>query len=174
MDIINRAARFKKSTALIYVNAIIFFPFLILAFSGLLLQHNYHLEHMADTVSVLGLNRSGWLLLHKITAVLSAAGVSLHVSLHINWLKAVFLKKLYKKPNRNIQITLWLLILAAATILTGIYPWLFAPTAQIRHNFIEIHDKIGILLAILFILHKINHWRWFTHTFSHIRGKPLI
>lgn len=170
MDIINKAARFKKSTALIYVNAIIFFPFLILAFSGLLLQHSYHLEHMAGTVSVLGLNRSGWLLLHKITAVLSAAGVSMHVSLHMNWLKAVFLKKLYKKPNWNIQITLWLLILAAVTILTGIYPWLFAPTAQIRHGFIEIHDKMGILLAILFILHKLNHWKWIIRTISSIRG----
>lgn len=28
----------------------------------------------------------------------------------------------YKKPNRILQITLWLLILAAVTTLTGIYP----------------------------------------------------
>lgn len=174
MEVVNKVIRFNKSSALVYVNAVIFFPFVLLAFSGLLLQHGYHLEHKADTAVVLVMDRYGWLLLHKITAVISVAGVSVHVFLHMNWLKAVLRKKLYKKPHRNIQITLWLLILAAATALTGIYAWLLAPTAQVRHDFIEIHDKTGILLGILFILHKLNHWRWITNTFSGIRGKPLI
>ncbi len=174
METINKVTRLKKSTVFFYLDAIIFFPFVIMAFSGLLIQHSYHLEHLADTVSVLGLNRSGWLLLHKITAVMSMAGLSIHVSLHMNWLKAVLLKKLYKKPNRTIKITLWLLFLTTVTALTGFYAWLIAPTVHVRHDYIEIHDKIGIILSILFILHIINHWRWIIHTFSDIRGKNLI
>jgi len=67
------------------------------------------------------------------------------------------------------DIILWLLILTVVTALTGIYSWLFAPTAHARHDFIEIHDKTGIILAILFIFHFINHWKWFTHTYSDIR-----
>ncbi len=163
----NRITRFKKSTALVYVNSIIFLPFILLAFSGLLIQHSYNLEHMADSAAVLGLNRYEWLLFHKITALISFAGVSVHVSLHMNWLKAVLLKKLYKKPNLSIKITLWLLILTAATALTGFYSWLFAPTAYARHNFIEIHDKAGIILTILFILHILQHWKWIIHSFAH-------
>lgn len=171
MDAVNKVTRFNRTTTLVYVNAIILLPFIILAFSGLLIQHSYHLEHMADTTVVLGMNRYGWLLLHKITAVISVAGVSVHVFLHINWLKAVFLKKLYKNPNRKIKITLWLLILSVFTALTGLYPWLLAPTAHIRHDFIEIHDKTGIILSILFIMHIVNHWKWIKHNLFSSRAK---
>ena len=118
---------------------------------------------------VLGLNRYGWLLLHKITAVISIIGLSAHLFLHVGWLKAVLLKKLYKKSRRNTKITLWLLISAVATALTGIISWLLAPAmVYARHSIIEIHDKIGIILIIIFVLHIVNHWKWLTCTFLDI------
>jgi hypothetical protein len=169
LSTVNNVNKLKKSTIFFYVNAIIFLPFVLLALSGLLIQINYHAGHMADTAVVLGLNRYAWLLLHKITAVISIIGLSIHIFLHMGWLKAVFFKKLYKKPNWNTRITMWLLILTVATALTGIIPWLLAPAkAHARHSFIDIHDKIGIILIILFVLHIINHWKWITYTFSDI------
>lgn len=162
----------KKSTTFFYVNTIIFFPFILLALSGLLIQFNYHLGDMADTAVVLGLNRYEWLLLHKITAVISIIGLSVHLFLHMSWLKTVFFKKLFKKSSRTIKITSWLLILAVATALTGIISWLLAPAmTHTRHSAIEIHDKLGILLIILFVLHIINHLKWITYTFSDILGR---
>lgn len=154
---------------LFYVNSITFLPFILLAFSGLLIQINYHAGHLTDTAVVLGLNRYGWLLLHKITAVISIIGLSAHLFLHVGWLKAVLLKKLYKKSRRNTKITLWLLISAVATALTGIISWLLAPAmVYARHSIIEIHDKIGIILIILFVLHIVNHWKWLNCTFLDI------
>lgn len=172
MGAIKEVYKSKKSTTFFYINAFILMPFVLLALSGLLIQINYHAGHMADTAVVLGLNRYGWLLLHKVTAVISIIGLSIHIFLHMGWLKAVLLKKLYKKPNRNTQTTMWLLILTTVTTLTGIISWLSAPaTAYERHSIIEIHDKIGIFLIILFVLHIINHWKWITYTFSDIRKR---
>ena len=162
----------KKSTTFFYVNTIIFLPFVLLALSGLLIMINYHAGQMTDTAVVLGLNRYEWLLLHKITAVISIIGLSVHLFLHMSWLKTVLMKKLHKKLNQNTKITMWLLILAVATALTGIISWLLAPAiAHSRHSVIEIHDKMGIILTILFVLHIINHLKWITHTFTDILSR---
>ncbi len=172
MSTIIKVNKTKKSTIFFYVDTIILSPFILLAISGLLIQINYHAGEMTDTAVVLGLNRYEWLLLHKITAVISIIGLSIHLFLHMSWLKTVLLKKSYKKPNRNTKITMWLLILAVATALTGIIPWLLAPaTSHARHSVIDIHDKIGIILIILFVLHIINHLKWITYTFSDILGR---
>ncbi len=172
MSTIIKVNKTKKSTIFFYVDTIILSPFILLAISGLLIQINYHAGEMTDTAVVLGLNRYEWLLIHKITAVISIIGLSIHLFLHMSWLKTVFLKNSYKKPNRNTKITLWLLILAIATALTGIISWLLAPAmTHARHIAIDIHDKIGIILIIIFVLHIINHWKWITYTFSDIRKR---
>ncbi len=127
MSTIIKVKKPKKSTIFFYVDTIIFFPFILLALSGLLIQFNYHHEDMADTAVVLGLNRYGWLLLHKTTAVISIIGLSIHIFLHMGWLKAVFFKKLYKKTNPNTRITMWLLILTVATALPASSPGCLLP-----------------------------------------------
>ncbi|MCL5057624.1 MAG: hypothetical protein M1130_06435, partial [Actinobacteria bacterium] len=67
--------------------------------------------------------------------------------------------------NKNAKITVWLLIAFITASLTGIISWLILP-AHARLGAIEIHDKIGIILSVLFIFHFVNHRRWIARKFS--------
>lgn len=48
------------------------------------------------------------------------------------------------------------------TSLTGILSFIFniAGQYQIRFHFMEIHDKLGIILAVIFLIHFIQHFKW--------------
>ena len=157
----------KKSTIKFYIDLLIFFPFVLLALSGLIIQINYDIGDIKDTATFLRLNRYEWLLIHKISAVISTIGISIHIFLNIAWIKMVLLKKTYKRFNGNTQITIWLSIIAITSTITGLIPWLFL-SKEARHTIIEIHDELGIILTLLFILHLFKHWKWIANKFSDI------
>ncbi|MFZ5597025.1 MAG: DUF4405 domain-containing protein [Bacillota bacterium] len=155
----------NKSNTNFYIDLLIFFPFIILAFSGLLIQINYHAGGLSSETTVLGLNNSGWLNLHKMTAVISLIGIAIHVFLHAGWIKMVFKKK--KASGKNAKITLCLLIFFIIVSITGLIPWIFMSVAShARFIAIEFHDKIGIILTVLFIFHLVNHRRWIARKIS--------
>lgn len=155
----------NKSNINFYTGLLIFFPFIFLAFSGLLIEINYHAGGLLDEATVLGVNRNGWLYLHKIASVISLLGITIHIFLHAGWIKMLFKRKTLRSANKNAKVTVWLLIVFITASLIGIISWLILPE-HAHHGAIEIHDKMGIILTILFIFHFVNHWRWIVRRFS--------
>ena len=80
---IKNTEKSKKSTINLYIVLFVFLPFVLLVLSGLIIQINYHIGDIKDTVTVLGLNRYEWLHIHKISALTSIIGISIHVFLNI-------------------------------------------------------------------------------------------
>lgn len=135
-------------------------------FSGLLIQIEYHMgnhTHKLIDKSVIGLDYSDWSSFHKFAIVMLTVFVAIHFSLHWKWYKTVFTKRLLNK-NRQV-ITLSIIFLFVAV--TGFVPWIIdlADGNDLnRKAFIEIHDKIAIILSIYFILHIIKRFKWFVST----------
>lgn len=137
-------------------------------FKGLLIQVEYHMGNhgnMAINDKVAGLNYSGWTVVHKISIVVFSALVIYHVFRHWKWYKTVILKKLINK-NRQVLILSALFILVA---ITGFIPWLIElmkGNKLIRKDFIEIHDKLALVLSVYLILHILKKWKWLFITFQ--------
>ncbi len=141
-------------------------------FSGLLIQVNYHMgQHGNIDINneIYGISYNGWSDFHKISIVLLSALMIVHIYRHWKWYTTVIRKKL-KTKNRQV-ITLSALFLLVAV--TGFTPWfidLLKGDVLLRKLFIEIHDKLAILLSVYLILHIIKRLRWFFTTFSKIRN----
>lgn len=76
----------------------------------------------------------------------------------------------YKNCKRH-QIFSLLFVLVA---ITGLTPWfidLLKGDLMQRKVFIEIHDKLAIVLAVYLILHVIKRIKWFFTTFDKIKNK---
>jgi len=57
--------------------------FLIVAFIGSVIQIEYHMHGLPETYSVMAFDKSGWVLLHKTSAVVFFAGLVVHCL--VNW-----------------------------------------------------------------------------------------
>lgn len=132
-------------------------------FSGMLLQVNYHIgNHGANAIDgcVFGINYGGWSVIHKMTALVFFMLVIFHFFQHWKWYKAVFVRRLLAK-NRQVLILSLVFVLTA---ISGLVPWcvgLLDGAEILRKIFIEIHDKLAIVLTLYLILHIIKRFRWF-------------
>ena len=109
---------------------------------------------------VFGLEYSNWSSFHKFSIVLLFILVVFHISLHWKWYKTVFAKRLLNKNRQVITLSIIFLLVA----ITGFIPWiidLIYVNDLNRKAFIEVHDKIAIILSIYFILHIIKRLKWF-------------
>lgn len=115
--------------------------------------------------TVLGFNYSEWSTIHKASIVIFSLLMIYHFYIHWNWYKGVFKKNLVK---RNAQVII-LSVLFILVAITGIVPWLTDLSGNysiLRYVFIEIHDKLTLVLIILLVLHVIRRTRWFASTFA--------
>lgn len=137
------------------INLGLLFSGLVMIFSGLLIQINYHMGNHGRIViskSVWCLSHSDWSLIHKISVIIFSFVVIYHIKLHWRWFKAVITKNLIAKNKLIITLSIVFLLVA----LTGYVPWLIKLTGgdtSIRKTFIEIHDKIALILIALLALH---------------------
>lgn len=155
---------------------LLFFGF-ITVFSGLLIQMQYHIGNHSNDITnkySLGLDYSTWSHIHKISIVILSVLAVFHISLHWKWYKTVIAKKLVTKNKQAFTLTI-IFVFAA---ITGFIPWIIEWLEGNEFNrkaFIEIHDKIAIVLSIYFILHIIKRLKWFLTTIekmnkNHSRG----
>jgi hypothetical protein len=160
-------------------------------FSGMTLQAGFHMgsEHnphgniaqvaavsyeqmtgFDSHVPVFGISYYNWSFLHKISIVCFSLCVLYHIHFHWGWFRCVFKNRM---TGRNVQvITLSFLFLAVA--FTGLVPWcinLVGGAATSRLLFIEIHDKLTLLLIIYLVLHVIKRAFWYRKTFETLRRK---
>lgn len=152
-------------------NLVLLFSGSVIAFSGLLIQFNYHIGNHGEiniNQTVLGINYFGWSDIHKISIIFFSIFMIVHIIQHWKWYKTIIRKSLIAK---NIQvITLSVVFILAAT--TGYIPWLVNLTGgddSTRKAFIEIHDKIVLILLVYLILHVIKRLKWFITTFDKMK-----
>jgi len=132
-------------------------------FSGMIIQVKYHMGNhgnIAINEYVFGVNYQGWSTIHKIMIVALSLLMIYHVNQHWKWYKVVITKKLFAK-NQQVLILSSLFVLVA---ITGLTPWfidLQEGDEIARKVFIEIHDKLAIILSIYLVLHIIKRMKCF-------------
>jgi hypothetical protein len=140
-------------------------------FSGMLIQVKYHMGNhgnIAINDFVIGINYQGWSVIHKISIVALSLLMICHIYLHWKWYKVVITKKLISKNQQVLILSLLFIVVA----ITGLTPWyidLLNGNEMQRKAFIEIHDKLALILTIYLILHIIKRLRWFFTTLEKIK-----
>ncbi|MCP4135554.1 MAG: DUF4405 domain-containing protein [bacterium] len=130
-----------------YLNLLNFLPFLIVIITGLILQIEYHMLKLPDDYFISGLNKSGWLILHKISASISLAGIIAHCALHRKFISILSNKILRRKSLSPASLSYWLFIISIPAYLIAMTSWiLFDHGDPARFLLVEIHDKLALLL----------------------------
>lgn len=139
---------------------------LIMVFSGLLLQINFHMGVHGPidiNMTVWGLSRTEWSMIHKISIVLFTFLMVNHIILHWRWYKAIVTKKLFAKNKLTLLLSFAFIMVA----ITGYVPWIIMLTggdSLMREIFVEIHDKIALILIGLLVFHVSKRLKWFRST----------
>ena len=143
-----------------------------MVFSGFLIQISYHMGHHGEIDTnkfVLGINYFNWSDLHKISIILVSIGMVFHIILHWKWYKTVVQKKKLVVKNRQAIILTAIFILVA---ITGYISWfikLSGGTELSRKFFIEIHDKITLVLLVYLFLHVRKRFKWYFTTYKKVK-----
>jgi Domain of unknown function (DUF4405) len=145
----------SKSTLNCYVDIISFLPFLISLFTGVILL-KYH-SGEAYLTEIFSLNGYAWMLIHKVSSVITISIITIHLFLHLNWLKKLFLGKLNSK-NKTPNIIL--LVLFLLTVITAFFSWLIFDDTEIANTLRGIHNKLGIVLIVFFVIHIKHYFTW--------------
>jgi len=164
------------------INTLLLVSGIVMVFSGLIMQLGFHVggseNHQnvqaiqnyeqgrgIDTSKlVCGFSYHEWSITHKYAIVLFSLIMLYHLYLHWNWYKIIVKKHLITK---NVQVIL-LTILFFGVAITGLVPWFIDLSGSIslmRFGFIEIHDKIAIILFVFLILHVNKRKKWFVNVF---------
>lgn len=144
------------------MNLVLLISGIATVFSGLLIQVTYHIGNQGNILindTAFGMNYNSWSAFHKISIVVFSARMIYHIWQHWKWYKVVIKKRLIAK-NRQVLILSVLFILVA---ISGFIPWFIASTngdEMLRKAFIEIHDKLAIILSVFLILHIIKRLKW--------------
>jgi hypothetical protein len=144
-----------------------------MAFTGFLIQFRFHMGHhgrIDANAVVLGLDHSGWSSAHKISIVAVSVLAIVHIGLHWNWYQTVVRKNLFSKNKLAVTLTIVFVIAA----ITGYVPWLAGLAGgrdAIRKDFIEVHDKLALVLFGCLIVHVAKRADWFIHSFKKLNNR---
>ncbi len=152
------------------VNLLNIIPFLFLIISGSILQIEFHLLKLPNDYLIANLNRADWLVLHKISATISFMGVIIHCILHWNVIIINSSILFVKKTIKRIPLSYYLFLVAIPTTFTAMFSWVFIHSkSNNRTIFIEIHDKIALIVIILSIIHILSRLKWMLNIIKRIR-----
>ena len=150
--------------------------------SGLVLQLGFHIgsapgnhgrkiaSHTENAVqvreinpetTVWGVDYKTWATTHKTAIVSFSLLMVYHFAIHWKFYKGVITKHLIGK-NKQVMILSVFYIMAA---ITGIISWfidLSGSSSIIRIGFMEVHDKLTIVLIIFLVLHVVKRAKWFS------------
>jgi len=163
----------KNYTKSLILNLGLFIAGLFTIFSGMLIQTQYHIGNHGNislTDTVLGIHYSGWSGIHKLSIVVLSFLMIFHFLLHWKWYKAIVTKRILHKNKEVITLTIVFTLVA----LTGFIPWVIdglEGSQLMRKAFMEIHDKLAIVLSVYLILHVVKRLKWFSLAFGKITNK---
>jgi len=147
---IERTSEKMKKFRINVINAFLLF---ILAVSGFVLISAHGGRHSAESL-FLGADKGLWRTIHIITAFSYLPFFSYHLFYQRKWLKFQFSKMFNMVRGRQLVSRL-IIAVSALTLFTGFVGYLFNELGS-HHagfGFVEIHDKMGILLTIFLIIH---------------------
>lgn len=146
---------------------------LAMSFSGFVIQFGFHMGHdsaiMTDN-SFLGLGYNNWTNIHKISIIIISFLATYHFILHWKWYKMILIKKLASKNKQQIILS----IVFISVAITGYFPWILdlsSGSEILRKSFIEIHDKISVLLFVLLAIHITNRLKWYINSIKRLSNK---
>ena len=161
----------KRAAFSLKINLGLLFSGSLMAFSGLLMQIHYHIRNHGEIDNydtVLGINYSGWSLVHKISIIVLSFFMIYHIILHWKWYNTIIKKRLISKNKQVIILTIVFIPVA----ISGYIPWLIMLTGgdtPIRNIFIEIHDKIALILFVFLLLHISKRLKRFSNTLKKLK-----
>lgn len=144
----------SKSNIRFYIYAIAFLPMVFLMATGMIMLE-YHTGTPLESF-VLGLNGHDWLLFHKIVSVIAVVLIALHLSAKTDWLKRFFtfnVKAKYKTTN------ILIFVFFVLSFITALLSWLVFPDTEIAELLKGIHNKLGLGLMVLFVIHMFNYFK---------------
>lgn len=143
------------------VNPGLFISAIVAAFTGMLIQIKFHIGHRGNIETndyVLGINYSGWSGVHKFSIVILSLLMIYHIYKHWKWYSIVFKKRIFARHKQVLTLS----VLFALVALTGLIPWFINMqdgSILIRKAFIEVHDKLAIVLILYLFLHIIKRYK---------------
>lgn len=149
--------------------------FLIVTFTGSVIQIQYHMHRLSEAYVIIGLNKIGWTLLHKASAFIFFAGLMVHCL--VNWrFVATSTKRIFEGNQTPFSSNSYLLFLISTfACLTAVTSWfLFGGAGRVRFALVETHDKLGWLLVIFGIIHISSRIGRMFRTFRKVREKAII
>ncbi len=138
-----------------YVDIVSFVPFLLSILSGIVMLI-YHISGNSD-YKIIGFGREKWLLAHQILSLIALPFIFLHLSLHSFWLKKLFSLQL-KSNHKGKNITLFIVFILCVT--TSLLSWLVFKDSVIGNLLRGLHNKLGVIMTLFFILHISAYSKW--------------
>lgn len=123
------------------------------AVTGCVIQLGFHVGRGEGIEPFLGLLREQWAVLHKLSSVAFLGFCIRHIYAHRKWYSTVLGRSSLYQKNRHVLLFSFLFII---TSITGLIPWfidLCYGGGVVRHNWVEVHDKVALLLAVFAVLH---------------------
>jgi hypothetical protein len=115
--------------------------------------------------TIWGVDYNEWTITHKTAIVSFSLFMLYHFVIHWKWYKGVITKHLIGK-NKSVIFLSGFFILVAFTGITSWFLDLLGNKSTIRMDFMEIHDKLAIVLTIFLVSHVINRAKWFSHSYN--------
>jgi polyferredoxin len=157
---------FEKTKLTFIVNiGLVVFGF-AMTISGFLIQIRFHMSHD----SVLEIGYYIWSNIHKISIIGISILMTYHFLKHWKWYKMIINKKLVAKNSLQLILSIVFLLVA----ITGFIPWIIDlsnGSEYLRTSFIEMHDKIALLLFVLLMIHFTKKLKWYRTTLDRLNNK---
>jgi len=155
------------------VNIGLLFFAIAMSLSGFVIQLKYHMGHnsgLESNNSVPGIGYYNWTNIHKTSIIIISILMTYHFFMHWKWYKTLLIKKLASRNKLQMILSIVFILVA----ITGYIPWIINLSGGsdiTRKSFIEIHDKIAILLFVLLTLHLATRLKWYITTLYKLKNK---
>ena len=133
--------------------------------TGLILVTQFHIDG-AHQKEWHGVGKNFWLTIHQISAIGFLIGFGIHLQMHWKYFKKVAKRwrtNLPKKTKSRTLIQILFLIITLVVLGAGFYPWIAMPGAtlevEVFHNWIDVHNRVGIFYLIGMIVHTTKRRR---------------
>lgn len=133
--------------------------FLVLSISGLVL---FFMFQETSLNYFLGMKKVGWMNVHNIAGVFTVILIAYHVAMRWTWIENIILRKqkmtLSKEVIGRRRNNTWFLLFFSLTLSTGFLSWIMGGDCDYC---LDIHDKLGLVLVLIFLMHFYKHRKSF-------------
>jgi magnesium-transporting ATPase (P-type) len=173
------------------INNLLLLAGTFMVFSGLIMQLGFHMrgphKHNVDSSGVqsqflqyeqireidpnkivCGFNYHDLSTIHRYSIIIFSLLMIYHFYSHWKWYIMIITKHLMSKNKEAIILSVLFLLVA----ITGLVPWfiyLSGGTSIFRMLFIEIHDKITLILIVFLIVHFVRRAKWFATAYAKLK-----